>query len=50
MRERGVCGIDFCRIHGYGYSCRLVNIKMANAKIPRVSIEVQMGIFTGENN
>ena len=23
---------------------------MANANLPRVSIEVQMGIFTGENN
>ena len=38
------------RISEYRYSCRLVNIVIANANIPRVSIEVEVGIFTGTNN
>ena len=50
-REREtVCGIDFRCIRGYRYSRKLVNIVMAKANIPRVSIEEQMGIFQGENN
>ena len=28
----------------------LINIVMANTNIPRASIEVQMDLFTGENN
>ena len=46
----GVCGIDFCRISGYKYFCRLVYMVIANANIPCVSIEAKMSIFTGKNN
>ena len=42
-RERG-------GVRGYKCSCRLVNIVMANANIPRLSIEAKMGIFTVEIN
>ena len=49
-REREVCGIDFCCIRGYRYSRKLGNIVLAKANIPRVPIEEQMGIFTGENS
>ena len=33
VREVEVCGIDFCLISSYRYSCRLVKMATANAKI-----------------
>ena len=38
------------QLSGYGYSCRVVNIGLANSNVPRVSIEAKMGIFTWKNS
>ena len=38
------------QLSGYGYSCTVVNIGLANSNVPRVSFEAKMGIFTWKNS